>query len=192
MKGSATVAAALVLLTTAPLLPALRLPARGRWEQADRATVRLGPEEFPELPRSIQSELRRRGCSIPQPFTNGRRQNVIRGSFIRSGQVDWAALCSRQRASAILVFVNSDPRLVEELASRLDADYLQAIDTTRIGYSRTISVALVEYIRQHRERYGGPKLPQLTHAGINDAFVEKASVVWYWHRGSWLQLTGAN
>jgi hypothetical protein len=31
-----------------------------------------------------------------------------------------------------------------------------------------------------------------THAGINDVFVGKASVVWYWHQGKWLELTGAN
>jgi hypothetical protein len=28
--------------------------------------------------------------------------------------------------------------------------------------------------------------------GIEDAFMEKASVVWYWHEGKWLQLAGAN
>jgi hypothetical protein len=44
-----------------------------------RATFQLAPEAFTELPRSLQTELRRRGCSIPQPFTNDRRQNVIRG-----------------------------------------------------------------------------------------------------------------
>jgi hypothetical protein len=37
-----------------------------------------------------------------------------------------------------------------------------------------------------------PRMLQVTHTGINDAFVEKASVVWYWHTGKWLQLTASN
>jgi hypothetical protein len=47
-------------------------------------------------------------------------------------------------------------------------------------------------IRQHHEPFGGMKPPPLTHAGINDAFVGKASVVWYWPEGKWRELTGAN
>jgi len=32
----------------------------------------------------------------------------------------------------------------------------------------------------------------LDHDGINDTFVEHASVVWYWYGRRWLQLTGAD
>jgi hypothetical protein len=169
-----------------------QLPSPEAWAEADRATRRLDPSEFADLPRTLQAELRRRGCGIPQPFTNGPRQNVIRGSFTQADQVDWAVLCSRRLSSAILVFRNGDSGAAAELARRPDADFLQVVEPNRIGFSRALGVASAEYIREHHARYGGPEPPALTHAGINDVFVEKGSVVWYWHQGKWLQLTGAN
>src|ERR1700730_2045144 len=57
-------------------------------------------------------------------FGNGPRQNVIRGSFIRAGQVDWAALCSRGLTSAILIFRNGNPGAIVQLARRPAADFL--------------------------------------------------------------------
>jgi hypothetical protein len=160
------------------------------WREADRATVRLAPEEFTELPRSLQRELRRRGCSIPQPYTNGGRQNVISGEFTRAGQIDWAALCSRERQSSILVFRTGDPQRAEELAPRADAKFLQRTDAIHIGFSRALTVASTEYIRQHQR--SADETLVITHAGINDIFVDKASVVWYWDQRQWLQLSGAN
>ena len=39
---------------------------------------------------------------------------------------------------------------------------------------------------------GGPKPPPIDHQGINDAFLEKASSVHYFHEGKWLRLTDAD
>ena len=170
----------------------VQLPSPERWAQADRATIRLDPAAFMDIPRSVLLGLQRRGCSVPQPFTGSSRQNVIRGSYYRPGQVDWAVLCSRARTSSILIFSKGGIGATEELARRPDADYLQTIGGDRIGFSRAISVASAAYIRQHHQRSGGTEPPSLTHVGIDDAFIEKGSVVWYWHRGKWLQLAGAN
>jgi len=47
--------------------------------------------------------------------------------------------------------------------------------------------------RQIREfNRDSPALAQLEHDGIEDAFIEKASVIWYWNGSRWLQLAGAN
>ena len=62
----------------------------------------------------------------------------------------------------------------------------------QIGYSRAISAVGREYIVRHAQIYGGPTPPQIDHQGIDDAFVEKGSVVLYWDRGKWLQLKGAD
>ena len=175
---------ALPTQTQAPVVP------NDPWTEADRATVRLAPEEFTEVPRSLQRELRRRGCSIPQPYTNGGRQNVISGEFTRIGQIDWAVLCSRERQSSILVFRAGDPQQAEELAPRADANFLQRTDAIHIGFSRALAVASTDYIRQHAR--SGDETRVITHAGINDIFVDKASVVWYWDQRQWLQLSGAN
>lgn len=81
---------------------------------------------------------------------------------------------------------------MSELAERADQDFLQVTGPGTIGFSRVLGVATPRSIREHRQRYGGPKPPSLDHDGINDMFVEKASLVWYWHRNQWLQLAGAD
>ena len=117
---------------------------------------------------------------------------MIRGTFTKPGQVDWAVLCSCQRTSRILVFRGGGLHQVDELGPRADLEFLQVVGPDQIGFSRALAVASVEYIREHSTRYGGSEPFVLTHAGINDAFVEKASIVWYWHQGKWLQLAGAD
>jgi hypothetical protein len=69
---------------------------------------------------------------------------------------------------------------------------LQVVNAGEIGFSRAIGIASAKYIRDHHQQFGGPKPPPLTHDGIDDAFVGKASTVWYWYRGKWLQLQGAD
>jgi len=169
-----------------------QLPAPEEWSRADAATHRLSPSEFPELPKPLVADLQRRGCAIPQVYTGGRPHNVIRGAFDGVAPVDWAVLCSRERVSTILVFQAGDPRRVTEIATRPDAEFLQVVAPGRIGFSRAISVAPADLIRARHRRSGSHEPPSLTHAGIDDAFVEKASVVWYRHQGKWLQLTGTD
>ena len=184
--------AGFVLVVMAAAWVAGQLPSPEAWSQADTATRRLAPAAFSTLPQSVRAELNRRGCSIPQVYTGGAPHNVVRGAFRRAGQEDVAVLCSRARTSAILVFAAGDPRNVEEIAARPDADFLQVVAPGRIGFSRAIGVASPAFIRERSRQYGGPLPPSLVHEGINDAFVEKASVVWYWREGRWLQLTGSD
>lgn len=163
-----------------------------RFERADEETIRLLPRQFGNLPAAIARELERRGCTIPQVYTETGLGNVVQGQFTALGQVDIAVLCSRQRVSSILIFRNSSMTDVAELASAPDLQYLQEVGHERIGYSRALGVADAEYIRAHYAAFGGLKPPSLDHEGINDAFVGKASAVWYWYDGQWLQLTGAD
>ena len=161
------------------------------WDKADLATRRSPPSAFPELPASIQKDLTRRGCTIPQP-DDATDANVIKGRFASARQTDWAVLCSIRRISSILVFRNESPSLVAELAAQPDRGSLRVIVDGVIGYSRVLGVADADFIRVHYQRYGGTKPPPLDHDGIEDAALESASVVWYWYRGHWLELTGAN
>jgi hypothetical protein len=163
-----------------------------RFEQADKETVRLQPKVFENLPPAIVKELKRRNCTIPQVYAGQRQGNVITGHFTAAGQVDLAVLCSRDRVSSILVFRGSSPADVAELASVPDLHYLQTVGDDKIGYSRALSVADAEYIRVHYEAYGSLKPPPLDHEGINDAFAEKGSHVWYWYDGQWMQLAGSD
>lgn len=137
-------------------------------------------------------ELQGRGCTIPQtPYTK-KPHNVIRGDFAKPGQTDWAVLCSVKGVSTILVFWNGSERNPAEIAPMEDRNFLQGISTDEIGYSRGISPVGKDFIMRHYEAYGGPKPPPIDHQGIDDAFIEKASVMWYFFGGKWLKLTGAD
>jgi hypothetical protein len=169
---------------------AQQVPSKEAWTQADLATVRLDPERFVDMPGRLRRELKRRGCTIPQTFVGGAPHNVIWGRFRNTKDVDWAVLCSRGRTSSIIVFWGGSPDAAEELSSAPDAGYLQGTGGGSIGYSRAIGVASPAYIRRMHHSFGGPVPPRLDHDGIDNAFVEKASTVMYWHEGRWLRLTG--
>ena len=73
-----------------------------------------------------------------------------------------------------------------------DRNFLQGISATEISYSREINAAGKEFIMGHYRAYGGPTPPPIDHQGIDDAFMEKASVTWYFHEGKWMKLSGAD
>ena len=181
----------MVLLSLLRALTAQVRPPEA-WSQADIATRRLQPDAFVQLPAGVRTELQRLGCTVPQLHTGGAPHNVVRGQFNDTAGADWAVLCSRQRESSILVFWDGGVTNPSEIAHSPDLQFLQVVPPGQIGFSRAISLASPEYILERHKRYGGPKPPELTHAGINDVFVDKASKVWYWHGGKWRQLTGAD
>ena len=114
------------------------------------------------------------------------------GEFFVKGQISWAVLCSTGGQSGILVFRNDSDTKPDELARAEDRNYLQGDVGGVIVYSREVSVVERQYIVRHYRAYGGPEPPPIDHQGINDSFLEKASVVHYWYQGRWLQLTGAD
>jgi hypothetical protein len=180
----------LVFLPSGTVLSQPSQEPMGKFREADSQVTRLGPSAFPELPMNIRRELERRGCTIPQLWEDKKPHNVIKGEFIRRGQIDWAVLCSLNRISSILIFRNASEQNPSELAREADIEKLQGVGGDVIGYTRAISSVGKQFILDHHRSYGGPKLPPIEHQGINDAFVGKTSVVHYFRAGSWLQLTG--
>jgi hypothetical protein len=180
----------LALIASVILLQA-QDPRRG-WEQAAKQIRRLPPSAFPNLPRTVAGELVKRGCTIPQVYSDPKPHNVISGNFAKKGQKDWAVLCSRAGVSSILLFWGGSAKDVEEIATSPDVDWLQGTGDFEIGYSRSISPVGKDYIIEHYQAYGGAKPPPIDHQGIDHGFVEKASVVLYHYRGEWLKLQGAD
>jgi hypothetical protein len=154
--------------------------------------VRLPPTAFTELPANLVQELQRRQCTIPQETFSKTRNNVIKGEFARPGQTDWAVLCSVNGLSTILVFWNGSEKNHASLAPTEDKYFAQSYGHGQFGYVRGIEAVGKDYIMRHDEAHGGPKPPPIDHLGINDVFIEKASVVWYFYQGQWLMLTGAD
>lgn len=162
------------------------------WARADDETVRLSPDAFPEVPPAVRGELKRRGCTVPQTYGIDGLHNVISGRFTSAAATDWAALCSRDGATSLLVFPGASAEAAMELSSSPDAEWLQTIGANAIGFSRAISVASADDVRREHRRSGGAPLPPLDHEGIDQAFIENMSDVLYWHDGRWLELHGVH
>ncbi|MFL6386235.1 MAG: hypothetical protein ACJ71U_01995 [Terriglobales bacterium] len=158
---------------------------RDDWRRADETIVRLQPSTFPDLPAQLRAALEQRGCTVPQPYNAGmQKKNVISGPFTSASQNDWAVLCSHEKRSAILVFRGGHSNQVDSLAEEPDSQYLQVLaGPKKIGYSRLLAVAPAKVVHQH--------FPHANHSGIQDVFIEKASVVWYRSVGKWVKVLHA-
>ncbi|HET9830609.1 MAG TPA: hypothetical protein VFP91_02820 [Vicinamibacterales bacterium] len=159
------------------------------FSRADAATVRLTPSAFSNLPLSVRTAMQRRGCTVPQPAGSARARNVVSGHFTNAGTTDWAVLCSRERRSSVLVFHGNNFSDVDSLAESADSDYLQTVPGGRIGFSRVLSVAAPNIVRQSRAT-GKPRV--IDHDGIVDAFEGKGSTIWYWSGEKWISSLGSD
>jgi hypothetical protein len=176
---------------TAALFCFLTFPLRAQTvgdplPQRRSAIVRFPPTAFPELPKNVVTELNRRGCTIPQPYTD-RRANVIRGVFATPGQTDWAVLCSVNGFSSILVFWNGSEQHPAVIAELPDEKFLIR-ESGGSGFARSIKAVETKTVAQHFRTDGSPERPRIAHDGVLDeSFAGKPSIVHYHHSGKWLR-----
>ena len=176
----------LVLVFNAPVV------CQNEWQTADKATKRLPPVDFPQLPKKIVKALQERGCKIPQAYLNPKPHNVIHGRFAKPNQNDWAVLCSKSRVTSVLIFWGGSTTSVSEILKSRDSNWGGIKENKLYGYSRVISAVNKKYIVDHYKAYNGPKPPPIDHEGIDEGYLEKASTIHYFYRGKWLQLQGAD
>lgn len=153
---------------------------------------RLGVDAFPELPAAVAGVLRARNCRVPQPSANRAPRNVIRGEFFAKGEAGWAVLCSVNNSTALLAFRNDRDTKPDTVATSEDRNYLQGMSGNDLSYSHEVTAVGRDFIMRHYRGYGGPEPPPIDHYGIDDSFLEKASVTWYFHKGRWLRLQGTD
>ncbi|MEX2283256.1 MAG: hypothetical protein WEE89_12300 [Gemmatimonadota bacterium] len=158
--------------------------------QAVRELVRIPIEAFDIVPAQVRAEFSALGCRVPQSFHNQRPHNVIKGRFASPNQQDWAALCARGDSSVIAVAWGGPARCPAPIALSEDRGWFQGIDQDRVGYSRAIGTATMEFILEMARAFNKPLPPAQDHDGINEAFVEKASKVHFCHNGRWYLLQG--
>ena len=174
--------AALIMLTSAAVSGAAQ----------NDSVVRLEPSAFADLPRGVIAHLEGRGCRIPQSFSSDKPHNVVRGRFEKPGREDWAVLCSVKGISSILIFRADSVVPSAELAPERDEIFLQDTGSGRMEYSRAIGVAgpqrIAEILRQESVEFRAGSL----YDAVEDAFLEKASTINYYHDKRWLQLQGAD
>jgi hypothetical protein len=163
-------------------------------EQIDAANgiPRLSPSVFKELPTDIVKVLVEQNCMIPQSTYSKQPNNVISGEFAKPEQVDWAVLCSIDGNSFVQVFWDASATNFEKVTGTLSPDWRWSSGIPgNYNFFREIGLAQYDYIINAYEFFGGPQPPQLNHKGINDIY-EKASIVYYWHEGKWLELAGSD
>lgn len=153
-------------------------------------SVYRAPKTVSRLPEPIRNVLEQQGCLIPVGILD--HTNVIKGSFAKQGQIDWAVLCSISGKSHIQVFWGGSASCPSQTAPRSDAGDLYQDSNGKTEYYRGLGVVGKEYILSHHAAYDGPMPPSVTHEGINDMYLEKASIVYFCYQGSWQQLTGAD
>ncbi len=173
-----------------------RAQAQLEWQVSAREAVgkirRLPVDAFPEVPPAVAEVLRARICTVPQPSPKGVARNVIRGEFFAKGESGWAVLCSVNHLTALLAFRNDHDTNPQTIATREDLGFVEVLGNGTAGYSREIRAVGRDFIMDHYRAYGGPEPPPIDHQGIDDAFLEKASITWYYDGGRWLQLQGAD
>jgi hypothetical protein len=150
------------------------------------------PHSFSELPPTFAIILTKEGCRVPQGTIDGKvvAPNVVSGAFASKGQTDWAVLCAKGGHQYIRVLWGGAARCSPRINKGrvlTDAEIKQGLE-----FDRALDRVDRKFIVEHYEAYGGPKPPAITHLGINYAFLEKASVVHYCHKGRWMELTGAD
>jgi len=141
-----------------------------------RADTYVDPGKLEWLAPPMVKRLQDMHCKIPIRVDDIPATPMATGEFAASGQLDVAVICVRQGGSKIVLGWGGP---------------IQCSDTVE-GYGQSISPVDEYFIVSRYEYYGGRKPPAITHQGINDAILEKASTVRYCENGTWLELTGSD
>jgi hypothetical protein len=160
------------------------------WKEAEKEIKFLKPDA--SVPENVKKAIEDQGCAIPQTYIEKKPHNIIQGHFANEKSKDWAVLCSKEGKSSIFVVWEKEKPCPAILASGENKNQLQQISSKQIGFSRYLSSASKDVILKHQQAFGGPLPKKLDHQGIDDAFLEKASVTYYCEGGKWLALQGAD
>lgn len=169
----------------------------------DEAKItRLSPMDFDEVPPNIQKELSDMGCTIPQVDVHSDKagpHNVISGEFAVKGQIDWAAMCSVDGISKVVVLWGGPercPQLGKAAPDKERTQYRGKEYGMRFDEIISTYPADAEALHETHSEYSDAadaRLPKKrSHDAINFYIVDKAGVSYYCHEGEWLQLITAD
>lgn len=162
--------------------------AQVQWARAESLIVRLSPAEFPDVPDTVRSWLVELGCAIPQAWGDQGLHNIVSGRFASPEQTDWAALCSRDGTSEVVVIWGGPATCPTPLARHPDRNFLQNVGVDGILFSRGIGVVPADPLSRYWTHSGDAR-PGLVHEALSDAFYEKGATAYYCHEGRWLEFT---
>ena len=153
------------------------------------------PESIQQLPSGIRQDLIRRHCLIPKyKGDTGSEDGAYTTGHFRSGtSVDYAVVCHIPSRTVQDVLVYSNPQDVWKGEVIQHGEF----DLTPHGYKceATVGSATGDYILEHAQAYAPEELkslPPLDHDGVEVGMCEKASSIFYFSKGKWLNLQGAD
>ena len=153
------------------------------------------PESVQQLPPGIRQDLIRRQCLIPKyKGDTGSEDAAYTSGHFRSGtSLDYAVVCHipSRTVQDVLVYSNSKGEWKAELIERGSFDPAPKADKCEA----TVGVATRQYILVHARAYAPEELktlPPLDHNGVEVGICEKASIIYYFSKGKWLNLQGAD
>ncbi len=147
---------------------------------------RLPVSSFPQLPPNVSAVLIQRGCMIPQTWQAHRPENVIHGSFSRSGAVDWAVLCSINGETSLLVFF-AQSQNPQQLAEWPEQSRLQRHDPSGVlGFNWGIDAATPEQFHDAFTAQDNPP-PTPDHDAVADSVIDQKTIYHLYQQGKWKQ-----
>jgi hypothetical protein len=169
--------------------PQQALVASGQITVSGRVTPylirHLPVSSFPALPREVQDELNKRGCTIPQTYEAHRPENVIHANFEGRGASDWALLCATRSTVSLLVFFNGSTQPPAVLASAPETERLQAHDVSGVlGFNWGIDPATPQQVAGAQTGLT-PHPPMLDHDALADTIVERKTIYHFYAKSAW-------
>lgn len=156
------------------------------------------PGSIRSLPAEVRLDLAARRCLIPRYTgnTDAEDQSRAMGHFRSGLHVDYAIVCHipTRKVQNVLVYSNSEGTWSSEIinhgtydpspkADRCEAQVNVATPVVIRSYARSFAPVAPEELKL---------LPRLDHDGVEVGFCDKASVVYYFSNGRWLQFQGAD
>lgn len=139
--------------------------------------IRLLPiSSFPQLPTQVAQQLDQKGCMIPQTYEAHEPENVIQGSFEKTGSKDWAALCSINGVTTLYVFFQSNFGTPIPLRHQPDNQWLGVEWSLDYGSAWGIATRPARMIHPRGSA---------DHDGIEDSNIEQSSTIHYYDKGRW-------
>ena len=160
------------------------------WSGADVEIVYLNPREYPGLPKNIAAWLGSRSFTIPQSYCDSTAHNAFVGDLGGPGSADWAVLASRADSSRVIVFWNGSTDSVSEVNQYPDVYFV--CEGRRFGFPRLIVPTKPADELSRYSYYEDTPPIAMDHSCLEDIYCEKASQVFYWHRGQRYDLIGAD
>jgi hypothetical protein len=153
------------------------------------------PGDVQRLPAEVKQDLAVRGCRIPwyRGSTARNDKAVASGHFVSADSVGWAVVChgNATRTQDVLVYSMQGGEWKRDLIEHGSFDPAPTEDRCESSVNAANPRTIRGYARAFAPDEPGA-IRGLDHDGVDVGYCDKASIVYYYRSGRWLQLQGAD